>query len=416
MKRPTSRMKQPLQGRCGFFISGRGIILISVEEKKMKKEEKCDDCGGTDYELDTVRGERVCSCGLVSNIPLNDAQTNSNSALGDGRTHEVVDSLAKEGERASSTRMNPNDKYDAHGKLLTSEQRKSARRRAWADRNSQRESDPMFRLLVSTIKEIFSEDIAKAAILLASATARKLTRLQESKRRTLSPGEKALLKCPKTSITRKPDGIKGSSDRENLLIMALAIGVLAHEWFRTAPINRQLLMDRYGITEAQFKNAKATISKHYKARVRQEWAQPPAVLHRAALRADQLDMAVDNLIVALSSRFSSAEMDAIMETFWGMLTGIGEPSLEAHTGNVPVNMVAACVMFAALDSLGVSHQNLACIARAVSLSGAGVKSRLQVIKDAVEAGLFAEGVILFEKKSGSEEDASEEGAEEGVEE
>lgn len=385
-------------------------------EPKMKKEDKCEDCGGTDFEIDHARGERVCSCGLVSDIPMDDAQTNSNAALGDSRTHEVVDPLAKAGDQRSSTRMSPYDKYDAHGKTLSPEQRKRARRRAWADRNSQRETDPMFRQLVSTIREIFSEDIAKAAVLLASATARKLTPLQESKRRTLTPGEKALLKCPKTSITRKPDGIKGSSDRQNLLIMALAIGVLAHEWFRTAPINRQMLMERYNITEAQFKNAKATIAKHYKARVRQGWSSPPALLHRAALRADQLDMAVENLIQALSTRLSDERMDAVLDVFWNMLTHIGEPSPDAVTSNVPVNMIAACVMFAALDSLGLAHQNLACIARAVSLSGAGVKSRLQVIKDLVESGLFAKGSILFKNKSGTDEDAAEEVQEEGAEE
>ena len=382
----------------------------------MEKENECDECGGTDFEIDNVRGERVCSCGLVSDIPMDDAQTNSNSALGDGRTHETVDPLAQAGDSKSSTRLNPYDKYDAHGNRLTPEQRRIARRRAWADRNSQRESDPMFRQLVATIKEMFSEDVAKAALLLAIATARKLTPLQESKRRTLTPGEKDLLKCPKTSITRKPAGIKGDSDRHNLLIMALAIGVLAHEWFRTAPINRQRLMEQYGITEAQFKNAKSTIAKHYKARVRQGWSAPPAVLHRAALRADQLDMAVDNLIKALSPRLTEEKLDRVLDVFWKMLTEIGEPSPAAVTGNVPVNMVAACVMYAALDSLGLAHQNLACIARAVSLSGAGVKSRLQVIKDLVERGEFDKASILFKKESSVDEDASDEAAEEGAEE
>ena len=79
-------------------------------------------------------------------------------------------------------------------------------------------------------------------------------------------------------------------------------------------------------------------------------------------------------------------------------------------------MVAACVMYAALDSIGLAHQNLACIARAVSLSGAGVKSRLQVIKDMVERGEFDKASILFKKESSVDEDASDEAAEEGTEE
>ena len=81
----------------------------------------------------------------------------------------------------------------------------------------------MCRQLHHKVREMFGEDTARAARLLIEATARKLTPAQQATRRTLTKGEQRRLNLPKTSITRKPKGIKGESDKQNLEIMALAI-------------------------------------------------------------------------------------------------------------------------------------------------------------------------------------------------
>ena len=121
----------------------------------------------------------------------------------------------------------------------------------------------------------------------------------QARRRTLNANERRMLKCPKTSICRaggeQHPELRGSTDVENLQIMALTIASIASKWFRTITINEKQLMQTYGITQKQLVNAKKIIQQHYKARIRQGWAPRPQQLHAAAAREDDMDKAVSNL-------------------------------------------------------------------------------------------------------------------------
>ena len=372
---------------------------------------KCDDCSGA-LEIDYAKGEGVCVlCSLVHPLMFNDADTNAAAVHGEQAQSGAVDDNGKAG-----TKLNPFDnKRDWSGKPLTQKQQHAARRRAWADRNAQRESDPMARQLMATLHAMFGKDLANASRMLAMAAARKLTPAQEATRATLRPSEQKRLGCPKTSICRKPKGVKGDSEKQNLEIMALAIASIAQKLFRTAPINELALMEEYGINKAQFTNAKRTIMDHWKARISQGWAPAPYSLKLAAARADDLDVAVDNLVSALEKRFAPAQMDAIMDGFWEGLNALAEPSLDGPLANVPIPMVAACVVYAVLERFGLHNGNLSCVAAAVGLSGAGVKSRLKDMRRLHEAGILPGGDEVFKNaESDSREDgeSSSESAEE----
>ena len=127
---------------------------------------------------------------------------------------------------------------------------------------------------------------------LARAATRKLTRAQEASAKTLTPGERRRLKCPKTSICRaggkEHPELRGKTDQDNLQIMALAIASIAARWFRTVSVNEKQLMDMYGITAKQLKNAKKVIMQHYQERVRQKWAAPPQQLSAPPLARTNL--------------------------------------------------------------------------------------------------------------------------------
>jgi hypothetical protein len=375
----------------------------------MKNE--CDDCSGT-LEIDYARGEGVCSlCSLVHPLMFNDVDSNASAVHGEAAQSGAVDDNGKAG-----TKLNPFDiNRDWSGKVLSKKERDAARRRAWADRNAQRETDPMARQLVNTINNMFGADLAKASRMLANAAARKLTPAQEATRKTLRPSEQKRLGCPKTRICRKPKGTKGASDKQNLEIMALAIASIAQGLFHTAAINERALMEEYGISKAQFTYAKRTIMDHWKARISQGWAPAPHNLKLAAARADQLDIAVGNLVNALEKRFATGQMDVIMDAFWEGLTALDEPSLDGPLANVPINMVAACVVYTVLERFGLHNGNLSCVAAAVGLSGAGVKSRLQEMRRLHEAGELPGGDELFKN---AEDDSREDGesSSDGVEE
>ena len=380
----------------GYFIwSGETYTL---ELKKMIT--KCDECGGN-LTIDLTRAEGICDvCALVHTIVHDDADTNSGSSLGEGRHNEAVNMEAGHGAAKMGAKMNPfGDKFDGRGNRLTAKQKRFAARIGKLDRSSQRDTDPMHAQLMATLRNMFGPDMAKAVEPLARAAARKLTRAQEATRKTLTSGERRRLKCPKTSICRaggkEHPELRGKTDQDNLQIMALAIASIAARWFRTVRVNEKQLMDTYGITAKQLKNAKKAIMQHYQERVRQGWAAPPQQLSAAAAREDELDKVAENLSDGLSKRFDDDDLGAIMDAFFSVMSNLGEPSVDAPTANVPISMVAGCVMYNLLRQLGLQNGNLSAVAKAVQRSGAGIKSRLEELRERYENGDFPEGAELF---------------------
>lgn len=375
-------------------------------------DQKCDDCGGK-LKIDVARAEGVCEvCCLVHEHVCLGADTNSASSLGDGRHNEIVNHQAATAGARHGGRMNvKGDFTDGNGNRLTTRQRRRARRMAQLDRSSQRDTDPMFQSLMATIQEMFGVNLARAVEPLARATARKLTPDQEARRRTLNANERRMLKCPKTSICRaggeQSPELRGSTDVENLQIMALAIASIASKWFRTVSINEKQLMEAYGITQKQLVNAKKIIQQHYKARIRLGWAPLPQQLHAAAAREDELDKAVNNLNSALSAKVAPEQLDEVMNAFFDVMSGIGEPSIDSSTANIAISMVAGCVMYTTLQKMGLEHGNLSCIAKAVGRSGAGIKSRIELLKEKHEQGGFPKGATLFVEHAAESEAAIE---------
>lgn len=388
--------------------------------KKMK--ENCDECGGK-LELDDARAEAVCGdCGVVFDHVVNDANTNSGSSLGEQRHNEAANQGAATAGAKHGARMNPKgDKFDAHGNRLSNAVVRKYRDLARKDRATQRDTDPMYTSLMATIQEMFGPDMARAVELLARATARKLKPWQEARRRTLTSSEKRLLKCPKTAICRaggkEHPELRGATEQDNLQIMALAIASLASKMFRTVPINEKKLMETYGITQKQLVNAMKIIRQNYQARIRMKWAPMPNKLHAAAAREDEMDKAVINLEDALAARLSENDLDAVMEAFFNAMSDIGEPNVDAPTANVAIPMVSACVLYKVLQQMGLGKGNLNAVAKAVQRTGAGLKSRLEIMEELYEKGRFPGAEALFatsvdEAKKAPEQADSEEEAEE----
>ena len=177
--------------------------------------------------------------------------------------------------------------------------------------------------------------------------------------------------------------------------MGLAIASLASKWFRTISINEKQLMEAYGITEKQLSNATKVIMQHYKQRAKQGWAIPPAQINAAVARGQEFDKVIQNLSDALYTRLKEAQLDGVMEDFFGVMSHINEPSVDASTSNVAISMVAGCVMYNVLARKGLHHGNLNAISKAVRRSGAGIKSRLEDFRLRYKNGEFPEADVLF---------------------
>ena len=365
---------------------------------------KCDECGGN-LTIDFVRAEGVCDvCSLVHNHVFIDAETNSNTSLGEGRHNEKVNNKAAHGRAKLGGKMSSvYNHFDGAGNRLSAKTKRRYNQLVWKDRALQRDTDPMFSELMSTIQEMFGRDLAGAVEPLARATARKLTPQQEVQRKKLTPGERRRLKCPKTSICRAGGAehpeYRGVNDRQNLQIMGLAIASIAAKWFGTVDINEKTLMATYGITSKQLINARKVIMQHYKERVRLGWAPQPNHLHLAVTRADEFNKVAQNLADNLAVKMDEPHLDEVMETFHSFMNHISEPSVDATTSNISISMLAGCVMYNILTKMGLHGGKLTTVANAVQRSGAGIKNRLVDLKNLYEKGEFEDGAIMFNPRN-----------------
>ena len=131
-----------------------GGETYTLELRKMMT--KCDECSGN-LTIDLTRGEGICDvCFLVHPILHDDADTNSGSSLGEGRHNEAVNMEAGHGGAKMGGKMNPfGDKFDGRGNRLTTKQRRLAARIGKLDRSSQRDTDPMYAQLMTTLRNMF---------------------------------------------------------------------------------------------------------------------------------------------------------------------------------------------------------------------------------------------------------------------
>ena len=85
----------------------------------------CDECGSKNMEIDTAKGEAVCECGLVHDLPDNTADTNSSTSYGDGQQHST--GIPNTGDNGLGSVIDLNPTKDYSGKRLTRSQRRVGR-------------------------------------------------------------------------------------------------------------------------------------------------------------------------------------------------------------------------------------------------------------------------------------------------
>lgn len=371
---------------------------------EMMNNQTCTDCAGPMVN-DFGKGEAYCGvCGLTVELALDDADTNSSHAKGEGRTSEAVNSNAVSQGAKHGGRMNPfGDLFDANGVRLSERARQQFIRMSRRDLSTQRDSDPMYQQLYAMVRQLFGDNMARFAECLIAAATRQLTEAQEATRKTLTPSEQRRLKCPKTSIMRKANRYRGDGTQHALQIMALAIASLAYKHLGMVRVNEKAVMTQYNITKDQLKYSMKTIHQNYMMRVQLGWAWPPQSVPAHIARQDEYDAALEYLEQVVADRFDARTHESIMKAFHATMTAIGEPDINSPTSNVPVSMVAACVLYALLTKMGLHEGHLSAIAAAVGRSGAGVKNRLEDLQNRHVAGEYPEGKhLMTESKKGSD--------------
>ena len=362
--------------------------------KQEDRKDKCGDCGGDEFTTDYVRAEKVCDdCGLVAVFQVYTAN-DDNRNHGEEATAGRVNTFGKT-DKGTALGSKPLSKQEIRG--LSPSARKAFFRLRLMERGTVRDSHPFYGKVMNQMKSLYGSYSAIRLEHLARMACTPLTIEETEIRDGLKSCDQKRLAMPKQSICRQKDDLKGDSEQNNAIIIAIALAELGGELQITSKIDRRFDLPRLGLTDKQILSAKTIIMKHYKARVSFLGVAPPRRIAPSELRDDDVDQVTAHLEENLSASLSDADLDAVHRNAAYRLDLLCEPGdgVQAPlTVNTNIRMVVACVYYAALQSLDLADGLLNRVASTCRLTGSGVSSRLDQFRDEDASGkLFVDGAF-----------------------
>lgn len=351
------------------------------EEKNEETKDVCEDCGGTDHEIDYERAERICDCGLVTDYQVFSANDDYNRMYGEEASATKVRTL---GVTDKNTALGSGNSTYADIRKLPLKSRRDWSRWTKIDRGTVYKRHPFFGKVIRAVEALYGHNTAAGIEHLARMACTPLTPEQKKVREGLKSCDRKRLAMPKQQICRQKADLKGDSEESNARIIAIALAELGGDLQITPKIDRRFHLQQYGLTNKQISSAKAIILKHYRARVGLKWAPVPRRIHPSELRCDDADQVIDHLEEKISASLSDADLDAVHRNAAYRLGLLGEPGGDEPsplTVNTNIRMVIACVYYATLQSLGLAEGLLNRVAMACRLTGSGVSSRLEQFRN-----------------------------------
>ena len=363
--------------------------------RKEEKKDKCVECDGGEFTIDDVRAEKVCDdCGVVvANFQFFTANDDSRN-YGEGATAGKVNTFGKTDKR---TALGSKDlaHHDLRG--LSASAKKVFRPLILMQRGTVRDSHPFYGKVMNQIKSLYGSNSANRLEHLARMACTPLTLKESEIRDGLKSCDQKRLAMPKQSICRQKDDLKGDSEQNNAIIIAIALAEIGGDLQITSKIDRRYDLPKFGLTDKQILTAKTIIMKHYKARVSFLGVAPPRKINPSELRCDDVDQVVSHLEENLSITLSDADLDIVHRNAAYRLDLLCEPGDGVQTPltvNTNILMVVACVYYATLQSLDLADGLLNRVASACRLTGSGVSSRLEQFRDEdASEKLFVDGAF-----------------------
>ena len=366
-----------------------------TDKKEEDKKDKCEECDGGKFTIDDVRAEKVCDgCGVVvANFQFFTDKDDSRN-YGEGATAGKVNTFGKTNKR---TALGSKDLSNHDLRGLSASTKKAFRTLILIQRGTVRDSHPFYGKVMNQIKSLYGSNSANRLEHLVRMACLPLTDEQNELRDGLKSCDQKRLAMPKQSICRQKDDLKGDSEQNNAIIIAIALAELGGDLQITSKIDRRFDLPRFGLTDKQILSAKTIIMKHYKARVSFLGVASPRRIDPSELRDDDVDQVTTHLEENLSAALSDADLDAVHRNAAYRLDLLCEPGddrVSPLTVNTNIRMVVACVYYAALQSLDLADGLLNRVASTCRLTGSGVSSRLEQFRDEDASGkLFVDGAF-----------------------
>lgn len=354
------------------------------ETKKEEEELKCDDCAGMNMTHDAEKGESVCDdCGLVTELQLGLAADNGSILFGESAHYQPVrmdkDINANIGTAGSKM-------YGGRG--VSAARRRQYRLFEKIHRSTPENPHPFAKRVKRNIESLFGRQMSHMLEFMAEMSCRPLNSEQEAIRQKQAKSMKRRLGMPKNSICRKGEGIKGCSEEENAVIIAVAIVELSGKLGMFPEMDRRSLMAQFGITNRQILNARKRILDHWKARVTMGWAKMPVRKSIEDKREDEIDQGMNHLFDALAEVLSERDYEDVLYETSARLLLLHEGSKDALTLNIEARMVVSVVTYAALNVYGLQSGTADVIAEVFGITSSGVRSRYYALVKEVHQGTF----------------------------
>lgn len=356
--------------------------------KETKREEKCDDCGCTTFDYDHLTGTRCCSnCGLIDlNFKDESADEHSNLSVGENRQYEAVRNSRDLG--TGGAKIKPGDMKG----VKNPKQFRNARMKY----DAVKESHPFARKVLEIIEKEFGKDVAMIVAPIVEMACRPLTAEQEAERKAHHDNSiKKKLGMPKQRICRQKSGSKGTSEIENILIIAVAIVELAGELGILEKLDRRRIKSQFGLSPKQITKARKIILDHWKARYSMGWVEDIPRKSSSDSRGDNVSQTITHISDMLKDILPEDVAASILEDVQRRVELLGEGRANAITTNSDAKMLVAALFYASVLKHGLERGLLNKIAEAADHTGSGVSASLKRFKEVFKKSYpdFAEAFL-----------------------
>ena len=342
--------------------------------KETRKEERCDDCGCPTFEYDHLTGTRCCSnCGLIDlNFKDESTDEHSNLSVGENRQYEAVRNSRDLG--TGGAKIKPGDMKG----VKNPKQFRNARMKY----DAFKESHPFARKVLELIEKEFGKDVAMIVAPIVEMACRPLTAEQEAERKAHPDNSiKKKLGMPKQRICRQKSGSKGTSEIENILIIAVAIVELAGELGILEKLDRRRIKSQFGLSPKQITKARKIILDHWKARYSMGWVNAIPRKSSGDSREDNISQTISHISDMLKDILPEDVAASILKDVQRRIEVLGEGKANAITTNSDAKMLVAALFYASVLQHGLERGLLNKIADAADHTGSGVSASLKRFKE-----------------------------------
>ena len=353
----------------------------------MKKT--CEECGGTDLKVDTMRGEVVCNdCGLVTD---DQASANQNDNAGAMWGEQSYNTPTKD-----ESKIKTGSKGNALGSYIGGKGQVNGKWKQLSQLHAQDAKDQhqMAQKTMDAAKKLGGKDNAMQAKKVISLATVPLDDKKHKKLEEVAKGEEVVL--PKNSVCRKKT--RGCNPEQNATLLALACFKAQQEWTGNLNISWPQMLKGTGISRQQVAAAALVIEK-YLMLCEKAGLFEPRVDRKAAMKKVR-GLEIENTGLALKQLLDGMDEKLkakIIADYQKRLSKLKEPTIDESPFSselIEAKVLCAILFQISCERFKVEQGLLEKIADAVDRCRNTIKNKLKRLLKKVKDGELVDFGVL----------------------